>query len=353
MGSPSHLHFITRLLRRWRPPRRLRVTFMGKVLMGLTIIIGVAAINTGNNLLYLVLGILFGIIAASGLLSEEVVRDLDIALYPPEVVPQGAPYFLRARVQSRKKVGTHLLEIALFSSRGAPPLTFTSRILPHWLRRRNSLKELGRSTIRYIPPLGDVEVYIPMEAPTKRGIYLIEQGEFRTRFPFQFYEKIREFPCHLEIAVSPRPRLPHSLKELLHRGESEFASHLPRARRHTHHEEEFSGLRLLTPSDPKSRIHWRRSVHPFPPLVKVFSGNPQKQRDLILGQGEGEEEFETGLMEVAGICEFWFHRGIPFRLKAGEYFMSCHTPSGWITILRILAQVKREDLPPGPVFMIQ
>ena len=47
-----------RLLRSLRPPRRLKFTREGKYFLGITLGVGFAAINTGNNLLYLLLGML-------------------------------------------------------------------------------------------------------------------------------------------------------------------------------------------------------------------------------------------------------------------------------------------------------
>ena len=68
-----------RRLRRWlRPPRRIRATLTGKFLLIFTVVLGVAAVNTGNNLLYLMLGSLFGLISASGILSERSMRGLTV-----------------------------------------------------------------------------------------------------------------------------------------------------------------------------------------------------------------------------------------------------------------------------------
>jgi len=44
---------------------------MGRWYTGLTIAIGLAATNTGNNLLFLVLGLLLASIVVSGILSEQ------------------------------------------------------------------------------------------------------------------------------------------------------------------------------------------------------------------------------------------------------------------------------------------
>jgi hypothetical protein len=50
---PAANTFWQRLLRRFRPPRKLKFTREGKYFLGITLGVGFAAINTGNNLLYL------------------------------------------------------------------------------------------------------------------------------------------------------------------------------------------------------------------------------------------------------------------------------------------------------------
>ena len=70
-GSP-------RWRRRLRPPRRLKFTREGKFFVGITLGVGFAAINTANNLLYLLLGMLLALIVVSGIMSELSLRDLTV-----------------------------------------------------------------------------------------------------------------------------------------------------------------------------------------------------------------------------------------------------------------------------------
>ena len=60
-------------------PRRLRFTREGKLLFVMTLGIGFGAINSGNNLLYLILGMLLSLILVSGVLSEASLRGLRVA----------------------------------------------------------------------------------------------------------------------------------------------------------------------------------------------------------------------------------------------------------------------------------
>ncbi len=54
----------------FRLPRRLRITFEGKAFLLITLGVGAAAINTGNNLLYLAFSMNLSLIVVSGFLSE-------------------------------------------------------------------------------------------------------------------------------------------------------------------------------------------------------------------------------------------------------------------------------------------
>ena len=66
-------------------PRKLKFTKEGKILIGITLGIGFAAINTGNNLMYLVLGMLLSLMVVSGILSELSLRGVVVERTAGEV----------------------------------------------------------------------------------------------------------------------------------------------------------------------------------------------------------------------------------------------------------------------------
>ena len=69
---------------RWRPPHpaashpSLRPTRAGWSFFAITLGVGFAALNTGNNLLYLVLSLMLAFLVLSGFLSESALRGLEI-----------------------------------------------------------------------------------------------------------------------------------------------------------------------------------------------------------------------------------------------------------------------------------
>ncbi|HEX9618723.1 MAG TPA: hypothetical protein VF989_01230, partial [Polyangiaceae bacterium] len=67
-----------RLRRFFRPPRTLRPTRAGWSFFALTFGVGFAALNTGNNLLYLVLSLMLSFLVLSGVLSESALRGIGL-----------------------------------------------------------------------------------------------------------------------------------------------------------------------------------------------------------------------------------------------------------------------------------
>src|SRR5262245_9068948 len=94
--------FLARVWRRLKPPRRLRVTREGRYFLFVTVAIGLAAVNTGNNLLYLLLGWLFSMIVASGALSEASLRGLRVTRRPPPRVHANRPFLMEISVANLK-----------------------------------------------------------------------------------------------------------------------------------------------------------------------------------------------------------------------------------------------------------
>ena len=80
---------------RWlRPPRRVRPTKAGWAFLGILWAIFFAALNSGNNLLYLILALLFALISVSGLFSEYSIRPVRLTLEFPRAVTAGEPLYV-------------------------------------------------------------------------------------------------------------------------------------------------------------------------------------------------------------------------------------------------------------------
>ncbi len=85
--------------RLWRnAPRQLRFTRAGRVVVGLALATGFAAINTGNNLLFLAWGLVLSGIVVSGVLSELALRGLVVNGLVPRDARAQLPFALPVRL---------------------------------------------------------------------------------------------------------------------------------------------------------------------------------------------------------------------------------------------------------------
>ncbi len=83
--------------------RRLRFTRIGGWFVGITLLVSIAAFNTGNNPLYLVLGMLLSLILLSGLLSELTLKDLEVSRQLPSRIFAGQPVLVGLTLVNRKR----------------------------------------------------------------------------------------------------------------------------------------------------------------------------------------------------------------------------------------------------------
>src|SRR6202050_4517405 len=223
-------------LRRWlsawrkrmRPPRRLKFTREGKFFVGITLGVGFAAINTANNLLYLLLGMLLALIVVSGIMSELSLRDLtDVRRLP-----------LRAQVGR-----AHLVEIEVFNHKGRVP---SYAIEVEDLRAGQPADKRG-FFLKISPRSAQVAAY--RRTPVKRGRDLHVGFRIATRFPFGLFEKSREVPAEGELVIYPAvapPQLPPAAPGKLSGGEGTVGRG---------HGEDFLGLKLMRDGEDPRDIH--------------------------------------------------------------------------------------------------
>jgi uncharacterized protein (DUF58 family) len=92
-----------RLLKWLKPPRTLTITTPGWYFIGFVFAVGLAAVNTGNNLLYLIFGAMLSFIVASGILSNIDLKNLRVRTSLPEYLFAGTPALLNVEIENRKR----------------------------------------------------------------------------------------------------------------------------------------------------------------------------------------------------------------------------------------------------------
>ena len=218
---------------RWRLPRRLKFTREGKFFVGITLGVGFAAINTANNLLYLLLGMLLALIVVSGVMSELSLRDLTVVRRLP----------LRAQVGR-----AHLVEIEVFNhKRRVPSYAIEVEDL-----RAGQPADKRCFFLKISPKSAQVAAY--RRTPVRRGRDVHVGFRIATRFPFGLFEKSREVTAAGELVIYPAVdavQLPPAAP-----GRTAGTHHIVGRG----HGDEFLGLRLMRPGEDPRDVHWRKTA---------------------------------------------------------------------------------------------
>ena len=228
--------------RRWRPPRRLSFTREGKILVFLSVGVGFAAINTGNNLLYLLLGWMLSFIIASGVLSEQTLKNLIVTRRPPPKIFASEPFLMEVVIENKKpKRASYSIEVE--DLQGKTPIDKRCYFLkiPEGKSQRTSYRHTF----------------------VRRGLYTLTGYRLATKFPFALFRKSRDVDAPLDLLVYPaRVIVPRPPPRSATRGDA-TADRLGRRG-------EFFGLREHRAGDDRRDVHWKSSARSGRLLVREY-----------------------------------------------------------------------------------
>jgi uncharacterized protein (DUF58 family) len=280
--------------RLFRPRRTIWPTRDGwwslLVVMGL----GVAAINTGNNLLYLLVSLLLGLIIVSGVLSEIAMRGIEVTGIEPEEIHAGEPALFGARVANRKRwAASYSICIEVLSPTAVPRLL-------------------------YLPRLGaDTERLVTWEDTLAgRGRHRLAGVRITTRFPFGLFLKAARPTLEAEVVVFPVVR--HVSPELLRQLGS--SGHSPTRRRGRGLD--LYNLRGYRSGDDPRLIHWRSSAKNQTLMVRELEAETTEDTRLILvGADARGEPLEAALSEAASLAAHLIRAGAGVEVVGPGFFV--------------------------------
>lgn len=280
------------------PSRRLRITREGKFFIAISLGIGFAAINTGNNLLYLLLGMLLALIIVSGILSELCLRDLSVTRKLPH----------------RAQVGrSHLVEIEVFNHKGK----FPSYAIEVEDQRSDQPADKRCFFLKISPQSTQVAAY--RRTPQKRGRDQYVGFRVATRFPFGLFEKSREVAEKGELIIYP------AIDNVTVDGSGARSGETSRSGLTRGHGDETLGLRPMRDGDDPRSIHWKKSATVGALVVREKAMSTQPEVTLALDdfRVEGapstwEDQFESNIREVASLSVAHLRRGNSVEVRTAS-----------------------------------
>lgn len=307
-----------RTVRAWR---RMRFTRGGVAFTLGTMAVGFAALNTGNNLLYLLLGSMLGFIIVSGWLSEPAIRGLRIERRHPRAVTVGRDFRITYEVTNLKK-RLPSLAVELVEA-GLPERAFLAHVGP-----------AGQTTTRSVNSF------------VRRGIYPLGTLTLSTGFPFGMFTKERDLEIPGEVIVWPRTDRPV-------RDPASGVGRVPHfdvsARGVAGTRGEYRSLRGYRVGDDPRDIHWKSSARLREPVIREYERDGAETRWICLDvKGEPGDAAEVAIEVAASLAARAVAQQRPFALAAGtELIEPGEGPGQLERALDLLAHVDFEpDAPP-------
>lgn len=271
------------------------VTRVGMVYALVTIVIGIAALNTGNNLLYIVVAAMLAAILVSGIVSAWVLRYLELDVRLPEHVFAGRPVAGRIVVNNPRRYFP-ALSIRVISTRKKKKkpskqwqwevttfaFPFNRPSEQQWLRLPD--RRLRRVTVVPPPPgIFQGMAYFPFVPPQaeaaadlelrfeERGRYREDSFGLATGFPFAFLTKTRHLTLRREVLVYPRIDPTHEVFEVLPKVRGEWES-FERGRG-----SELYRLREYMPEDSARHVDWKATAKSGSLKVREFAREDERK----------------------------------------------------------------------------
>lgn len=235
-----------------------RLTREGMIYLGVVAILILASVNTGNNLLFMMLACSIAGILISGVLSRAVLTGIDLKFDLPEHIFAAQPVLAELELRNEKPLWP----------------SFSLRVIG--AAKKVTTQILTRPVFfPYIPRLGCARQKVELTFP-HRGVYRQDSFGIRTRFPFGFFEKTRHVDSELQIVVYPRVEPTDHFYEVLPLLSGEMVSYF-RGRGH-----ELHSLRDYLPTDSARTVDWKVTARAGHLMVREFAREDERRVMLVL-----------------------------------------------------------------------
>jgi uncharacterized protein (DUF58 family) len=304
---------------------RYHVTREGWLYLGALMVVVFAAVNTANNLLYMVLSALLAVLLLSGFLSALNFRSLKITARVPSHCFVHEPFPISIQVHNLKEL------FPSFSLQFDPleesAFRFSTFYVP-LVRHQKHTSDVGQAMV------------------AKRGRYALQRIKASSRYPFGFFVKDLDFPVEAECIcypeIIPQEKINSSITDI--QGSS------PRFERGVGHD--LYMIRNYLPSDGARHVHWKASAKTS--VLKTREYAAEESRRVILafdrfGRPDEIEKFERLVSYAASLAYHFMHAGIEVSLVSDEWSSAKGSSQAVLdSILHYLALVKTSAAAAAP-----
>jgi len=248
---------------------RTRPTKEGITFLGLSLFVGVAALNTGNNLIYLTFGMMLSFVAVSGIISMINLWKIDIRYDTPQNIFALTPTFIKVYLINKKFL--------------IPSYSISARI------------EGERVFISYLPT-NMIKIINIRCFFKRRGWDQIPDISISTNFPFGFFRKwIKIKSDHEVVLVYPKV-------QSLNIEEAKYSKSFGE----TYNEKlgfgnDIRSIRPYQPGDNPKFIHWRSSAKLGKLMLRELQEEESKGAVIEFNPTKDRTQLESQISRAASL----------------------------------------------------
>ncbi len=260
----------------------IKITKAGWIYITITILLGVAAVNTGNNLVYLIDAALLSFMGISGFFGKKNLSGIEPQIEVPFEIYATVPFSIKVKIKNNKKIlPSFLLKVSIEEK---------SLIFP------------------YVENNETQEKYLQLKLP-ERGYFQIKEISICSPFPFNFFIRCKNFPIDIKAIVYPKPEK-CSTKFVGEKGkkkEKEEGNKISTTG-------EIHSIKEYTKGIPLKYIHWKASAKTGELKVKEFSKSYFKSQIVDFDALE-IPNLEKKISCLTYIVLSLHKKNIPFKFK--------------------------------------
>jgi uncharacterized protein (DUF58 family) len=303
------------------------ITREGIAYLVLTVLIGIAALNTGNNLLFLIVAAMLAAVLVSGIVSILNLRGVELEVTLPGHIFAGRPVIGRMVLRVRRYI------LPLFSATIVAPRVPKTKARWIWHRAMFEFPKNGAGRKPWVrwpdialervspsappPSIFRQQIYFPFIAAgetgtadielcfEKRGRYVQNGFGLSTRFPFSFLRKTRRIPLSREIIVFPSVEPTDEFFEVLPMITGEFESYV-RGRGF-----DLYRIREYEPEDSARHVDWKSTAKSGSLKVREFTREDERKLRVVFDNPNpgtvSPDAYERGVAMAASLS--WHFAG--------------------------------------------
>jgi uncharacterized protein (DUF58 family) len=300
----------------------VRFTRVGSSYLVFVIVVAIAALNTGNNALYIGVAFMLGCLLLSGVASKGGLKHLEAEIGGMDEAWAGLPSHGTLRVRNRSGIW-NVRDVVLTSPELAEPVF-----------------------IPLLPKRGEVEVVASFRFD-RRGMVELKTVDSYTRYPFGFFLKKRRLRLQSEVVVFPKLLSDEAVRERFRpvTGEQSTANRPGPG-------SELHSFREYVRGDSLRHVAWKKSASLGRWIMKQTDLDAARAVHIVVDthqpHGVPDERFEEMVSAAATLVHDAVRRGLDVVLSLPRQTLRAREAQNAGPLFRALALVESTRVPIEP-----